>query len=211
MSVSERRGALRESLVAAAGRAISERGVTGLKARELARETGCALGAIYNVFPDLDALVLAVNAKTLAELEAALRRAAASGGKGRAAASGGKGRAAAAVDELVRLADAYLEFAAANGQRWRALFEHRSPPGKELPQAYAEQQTHLFSFIVAPLIRLRPDLDEEERALLARTLFSAVHGIVSMGLEEKLVPIPLPLLRLQMEEVVRAIGRGLGA
>src|SRR5688572_20925904 len=126
MSVSERRGALRESLVAAAGRAISERGVTGLKARELARETGCALGAIYNVFPDLDALVLAVNAKTLAELEAALRRAAASGVKGRAA----------AVDELVRLADAYLEFAAANGQRWRALFEHRSPPGKELPQAY---------------------------------------------------------------------------
>jgi AcrR family transcriptional regulator len=201
MSVSERRGALRDSLVAAAGRAISERGVTGLKARELAREAGCALGAIYNVFPDLDALVLAVNAKTLAELEAALRRAAASGGKGRAA----------ATDELVRLADAYLEFAAANGQRWRALFEHRSPPGKELPQAYAEQQTHLFSFIVAPLIRLRPDLDEEERALLARTLFSAVHGIVSMGLEEKLVPIPLPLLRQQMEEVVRAIGRGLGA
>ena len=200
MSVSERRGALRESLVAAAGRAISERGVTGLKARELAQEAGCALGAIYNVFPDLDALVLAVNGKTLAELEAALRHAVARGGKGRAA----------AIDELVRLADAYLDFAAANPQRWRALFEHRSPPGKEIPKAYAEQQTHLFSFILAPLSRLRPDLDEEKRALLARTLFSAVHGIVSLGLEEKLVPIPLPLLRQQMEEVVRAMGRGLG-
>src|SRR4051812_44944322 len=116
MSTGERRQKLRDSLVSAAKRAIAAHGLGGLKARDLAQEAGCALGAIYNVFPDLDALILAVNGKTLAELDAALRK----------VSSGGKG-AAAAVNELVRLADAYLDFAAANRQRWRALFEHRSP------------------------------------------------------------------------------------
>jgi AcrR family transcriptional regulator len=199
MSLAERRGLLRENLVAAAERAIAERGLTALKARELAREVGCALGAIYNVFADLDALVLAVNAKTLAALETALRSAATGAGKGRTA----------AIDELVHLADVYLDFAVDNRQLWRALFEHRSPPGKELPEAYAEQQGRLFSFILAPLGKLRPEIDGKDRALLARTLFSAVHGIVTLGLEEKLVPIPLRQLRQQLEEVVRAMGRGL--
>jgi AcrR family transcriptional regulator len=199
MSAAERRGQLREALIAAAERAIAAHGLAGLKARDLAQEAGCALGAIYNVFPDLDALVLAANAKTLTELEAALRKAATGGGKGRAA----------AADELARLADAYLAFAAANRQRWRALFEHRAPAGKPLPETYAAQQTQLFTFIVAPLRTLRPELDDGERALLARTLFSAVHGIVTLGLEEKLAAIPLRQLRAQMEEIVRAIGRGL--
>ena len=201
MSVAARRGLLRENLVGAAERAISERGLAGVKARELAREVGCALGAIYNIFPDLDALVLAVNSKTLAELEIALRSAATRVGKSRAA----------AIDELVHLAGVYLDFAVENRQLWRALFEHRSSPGKELPEAYAEQQGRLFSFIVAPLGKLRPELGGEERALLARTLFSAVHGIVTLGLEEKLVPIPLGQLRDQLEEVVRAMGRGIAS
>jgi AcrR family transcriptional regulator len=198
MSTAERRRQLRENLIATAERAIAARGLAGLKARELAQEAGCALGAIYNVFPDLDALILAVNARTLAELDAVLREA-----------SSPEKSTAGAVDELVRLADAYLLFAAENRQRWRALFEHRLSPGKPPPELYAEQQIHLFSYIVAPLRRLRRDLPEEAGALLARTLFSAVHGIVTLGLAERLVAIPLKQLRAQMEEIVRALGRGL--
>src|SRR5690349_18949777 len=147
MSTAERRRQLRENLIATAERAIAARGLAGLKARELAQEAGCALGAIYNVFPDLDALILAVNARTLAELDAVLREA-----------SSPEKSTAGAVDELVRLADAYLLFAAENRQRWRALFEHRLSPGKPPPELYAEQQIHLFSYIVAPLRRLRRDL-----------------------------------------------------
>ena len=44
-----------------------------MKARPLAEAAGCALGAIYTVFPDLDALILAVSARTLARLERASR------------------------------------------------------------------------------------------------------------------------------------------
>ena len=47
------------------------------------------------------------------------------------------------------------------------------------------------------------------RALIARSLFSAVHGIVLIGLEEKLQSIPLATLREQAVLMVEAIARGL--
>ena len=55
----------------------------------------------------------------------------------------------------------------------------------------------------------RRTLDAEQRALLARSLFSAVHGIVLIGLEEKLQSIPLGVLRSQVTQMVAAIARGL--
>src|SRR5688500_10576783 len=72
MQTSVRRQQLGEALITAAERAIEARGLGGLKARELAQEVGCAVGAIYNVFPDLDALVLHANLRTLASFEAVI-------------------------------------------------------------------------------------------------------------------------------------------
>jgi len=57
------------ALISAAARTIAEQGLSGLKARALADEAGCAVGAIYNVVEDLDELVLLANARTLAALE----------------------------------------------------------------------------------------------------------------------------------------------
>jgi len=55
---------------------------------------------------------------------------------------------------------------------------------------------------------LLPGLDDEQRRVLARTLFCAVHGVVALGLEEKLVSLPLSDLRQQVVAIVRAIARG---
>src|SRR5262249_10067582 len=60
-----RRRKLRDALIAAAERTIEADGLRGLRARDLALRVGCAVGAIYNVFADLDDLVFAVNALTL--------------------------------------------------------------------------------------------------------------------------------------------------
>ena len=45
----ERRAKLRTDLIQAAERMIAERGLAGLKTRDLAREIGCANGAVYNL------------------------------------------------------------------------------------------------------------------------------------------------------------------
>jgi AcrR family transcriptional regulator len=197
-----RRKTLRDALVAAAERTIEQDGLRGLKARPLAEAVGCAVGAIYNVVEDLDELALLVAARTLAALERELL----------AAASSDEGAAAgpeAAIARLVRMALAYLDFATANTQRWRALFDHRLPPGQDVPDWYRKEQQRLFDYVENLLTELQAQESRVRRALLARSLFSAVHGLVTLGLEEKLQPLPLPVLREQIRFVVTAIGRGM--
>jgi AcrR family transcriptional regulator len=195
----ERYAALRTRLVDAAERTIAERGLAALKARDLAVEAGCAIGTLYNVFGHLDELVLCVGSRTVAMLDAVL---------GAVRSRGPYGSTEEAVADLVRLALAYLDFAAQHQVRWRALFEHRISEAHSLPEWYVGQQQVLFAQVEGPLATLAPELDDERRRILARTLFSAVHGMVALGLEEKLVSLPLSDLRQEVAAIVRAIAEG---
>ena len=199
MRHADRYTALREQLTDVAERTIAEKGLAALKARDLAREAGCAVGTIYNVFEHLDELVLCVGSRTLAMLEATLEP---------VRSPVRHSSAEEAVDEIVRLALAYLEFAAAHTVRWRALFEHRMSEARPLPEWFVEQQHRLFVQVERPLAALLPELDRDARRILARTVFSAVHGIVALGLEEKLVSLPSPDLGRQLAAAVRAIAAG---
>jgi AcrR family transcriptional regulator len=196
---SDHHAALRGRLVDAAERTIAEKGLAALKARDLAREAGCAVGTIYNAFEHLDELILCVGSRTLAMLDAAL---------GVVRSASAYASTEAAVDDLGRLALAYLEFAATHTIRWRALFEHRMGEARRLPDWFVEQQHQLFTQVERPVGALLPELEHEARRILARTLFSAVHGIVALGLDEKLVSLPLPALCSQLAATVRAIATG---
>ena len=196
-----RRRKLRDALIAAAERTIAKEGLRGMKARDLAVEVGCAVGAIYNVFTDLDDLIFAVNARTLAALEKKLIEAGGTASR--------KPGVEGALERLLRLALAYLGFAAANMPRWRAVFDHRPLDGRAIPDDYMADQLRLFSYVEAPLEVLQPGIAPQRRALVARSLFSAVHGVVVLGLEEKLQHLPLPVLREQVTLLVTAMGKGL--
>ena len=194
-----RRRKLRDALIAAAERTIAAEGLRGMKARELAYKVGCAVGAIYNVFTDLDDLIFAVNALTLEQLEKTLT-----------VAGGEKSDLQAdVIKTLVHLGLAYTDYAATNTPRWRALFDHRLPEGREVPTWYMANLARLFVYIEEPLRKLAPTLSPLRRALVARSLFSAVHGIVLVGLEEKLQHLPLPVLREQVTLMVTAMAKGL--
>jgi AcrR family transcriptional regulator len=197
-----RRAELKDALTAAAERTIESQGLRALRARTLAEEVGCAVGGIYNVVEDLDELVLRVNSRTLAVLE---REIGAAIGK----VEGVAATPDATIARLVRLALAYLDFAAANPLRWRALFEFSMPNGEPVPGWYLQEKERLFGYVEDVLRQLQSHTTRNERALHARSLFSAVHGLVALGLEEKLHSIPLPVLREQVTFVVSAIGRGL--
>ncbi|WP_457798376.1 TetR/AcrR family transcriptional regulator [Methylocystis sp. S23] len=190
----QRRLKLRERLLDVARQSIAARGLAGLKARDLAAEAGCALGAIYTAFDDLDELILRVNLSTLERLgdalDVALRR-------------------ADPADALLALARAYLDFARREEPSWRALFEHRLSGGAPVPDWYADARNQLFGRLEAPLAALLPQQDAGARARLARTLFSAVHGVVALGLEEKLEATPPETLDEQLETLVRLIAAGL--
>lgn len=196
----QRREQLRQSLVAIAERRIAQDGYGALTARDVAGEAGCAVGAIYNIFKDMDALVTAVNARTLAGLEAAVARAFSDG-----AARNDPKRA------LVTLGLIYLEFVTAHPRLWSAIFEQGFRVGKELPQWQIEEHIRLIGHIVRPLRVLLPGEPEQRLDLLGRSLFSAVHGIVSLGLGRRFMAVPPAEIAAQITFIVEAFCDGVVA
>ena len=194
----ERRAKFREELVLAAERSIGTGGLAGLKTRELAREIGVANGAVYNLVEDMDELTLRVGSRTLARLDAALTVAESDG-------------PASPRETLVRIAVAYCDFAAENLELWRALFEHRMAPGKPVPEWAISEQMNLLRHIYRPLAELFPQRTPAELGVTARSLFSAVHGMVLLGLEQKLIAVPVIELRKEIGIIVGAMIDGLTA
>ncbi|MHC2337420.1 TetR/AcrR family transcriptional regulator [Bradyrhizobium sp. USDA 4454] len=194
----ERRAKLREALIEAAERAIAAKGLGGLKTRELAQEIGVANGGVYNLVEDVDELILRVGSRTLARLDASLSLAEI-------------GAAAAPREMLVRIAVAYCDFAADNLELWRALFEHRMQPGKPVPEWAITEQMELFRHIYKPLAVLFPQRSPAQLGVTARSLFSAVHGMVALGLEHKLIAVPIGQLRSEIATLTRAMVEGLTA
>ena len=149
MKTADRRQELREKLLDAAERTISRRGLAALRVRDLAKEVGCALGAIYNVFPDLDSLIFEVNSRTLTAIERHFQKLVAANDERSPS-------RAAAIANLDRLAYGYLEFAAKNQLRWRALFDHRMEEGHKIPKWYRDRQRILFGESHVPAIERLP-------------------------------------------------------
>ena len=192
----ERRAKQRESLIAAAEKAIAAKGLSGLKSRELAARIGVANGAVFNLVDDMDELILRVGSRTLARLDAALSAAESQG-------------APSPAETLVRIAVAYCDFAAENLELWRALFEHRMAPEKPIPGWAVEEQMNLFRHIYHPLAKLLPKWSADELGITARSLFASVHGMVSLGLEQKLIAVPVAALRDEIATIVKATIKGL--
>jgi len=172
----DKKNALRERLVKATLDHINRDGLKHLRARDIAQDAGCAVGSIYNMFDDLDELVLYVNKLTLQEIGDHVQR--------RLAGIGDP------AEQLKQLAVAYKDYALANRNRWAALFEHYLPNENPLPKWYEEALEALFAIIREPIASLEPNLEEMEVAIRANTAFAAIHGIVSVSLAERFVGVP---------------------
>ncbi len=175
--VEKRRSALRIRLIDIAEATITADGLGALRARDLAAQAGCAVGAIYNVFGDLTDLVLAVNARTFEALGAAVSEALAEA-------------PADPVEQLVAMSGAYHRFAAANLNGWQALFDVDRPAGQDAPDWYLSEMARLLAYIDTPLASIFPGMGAQDRALMTRALFSSVHGIVLLGLDRASSGVP---------------------
>jgi len=178
-----------------ARRIISDKGLIFLKVRDVADAAGCSIGSVYNEFGDFDGLILTINQETIQRLTEELR-------------------AVTNVDahaQLQGLAAGYLEFATHNANLLRSLFEHRMEQDRPFPQGILNMVMDTFALMYPPLFRLMPNRDPAEIALIARTMFSAVHGIISLGLEERMIAVPPEKLRQQLAQFLDAQLAGLGA
>lgn len=180
-----------------AERLIAREGLAAVQARRIAQEADCSVGTLYNVFSGLDGLIIAANMRTLKALGDMLDTAVRSAGRG------------TLEDRLMALALTYRDFAFRQTSRWRALFDHRMEPGKPVPDTYRSEQAALFRLIEECLQGYIAD--PAERFSAARALFSGVHGIVWLVLDDKLGSLGPEEAERQVRFIVGAAARGLAA
>lgn len=173
---------------------IAAKGLRSLKVRDVADAAGCSIGSVYNEFGDFDGVILTVNRETVQALTARLRGVPVED----------------PVGQLYGLAETYLDFFAENANLLRSLFEHRMEDDRPFPEDILAMVMDAFALMHAPLVRLLPDRDPNEVALLSRMMFSAVHGIISLGLEERMVAVPPEMLRERLTQFVDTHLAGLG-
>ncbi|MBV8697872.1 MAG: TetR/AcrR family transcriptional regulator [Bradyrhizobium sp.] len=165
-----------------------------MKVRDVAEAADCAIGSVYNEFGDFDGLILTVNCETVLALTARLKAVPAED----------------PVRQLHGLAAVYLEFATTQANLLRSLFEHRMEEDRPFPEDILRMLIQAFELMHAPLARLLPDRGVAQLATLARRMFSAVHGIISLGLEERMVALPPDQLSRQVAGFIDTHLAGLG-
>lgn len=189
-----RRDNLRNQLIDLGEHVITSQGLPALKARSLAAQAGCSVGAIYNVFPDLHHLALAINGRTFKRLSTQV--------------SGALLQLSAATpnERLVAMGLAYLDFASENTSAWTALFDIDMAMGDKIPDWYMAALEALFDHIRRPVAELRPELNPEDVELLVRGLFSSIHGIVWLGLQKRISAVPREELSRMITLILSEIG-----
>jgi AcrR family transcriptional regulator len=162
---------LRELILDAAQEIIEAEGLAGLSAREIARRISYSPGTIYNMFDNLDDVVLNVEARLLDALDKRLCAVLQDGAEGNAA---------------VRLAHAYLAFTHEKPRLWNLLFEHHLPADAPLPAWYQQKLEGLMGRVEETLAPLFAPGHEADRQRAARVLWAGVHGITSLSTADKL-------------------------
>lgn len=186
---------IREEILTLASSIVAKEGLQGLQARRIAREAGCSVGSLYNIFGDIDGLIIATNIETVSALEKALL----------ASFSATEGKSI--DDRLLDLALTYCRFALENLNSWKAVFEHHLPADQEVPPNYRADQARLLS-LIAKIISGEID-DRKLRERGARALFAAVHGIVALSVDNKLEAFEEGKMQEEVRFIVKAAAAGL--
>ncbi len=147
-------------IVVEAHRLMAETGFAAFSAREVARRVGYSVGTIYNVFDNLDHLLIAINSRTF-ELWTEYLRQRLEGSHG---------------DRIRALVQAYFDFAREHPKLWMAIYDHRLPAGMAMPDRDMEKRRALTQIVFDEIARELPTQAESDVEHLARSLIATVHG-----------------------------------
>lgn len=163
---------IRQMALDAAEAIVATQGYKGLSARKVTSAINYTVGTLYLVFENLDDLVLQINGRTLDRLfDWLLAR---------------RGKTGTPRDELLGLANAYIDYAEAETPRWNMLFEYITEKGNALPDWYLIKLGKVFGLAeeaLKPLADHRAELEVEQAA---RVLWASVHGICTLKIRQRM-------------------------
>lgn len=189
------REALTQLALTAAGELLEREGVEGVTVRAVAERIGYAVGTLYNLFQNLDELLLHLHGETLTRLEQALERATPD---------------TSSPEAGVRaLTVAWLDFTRQHPQRWRGLFHYRLTPGREHPDWYRARVEGVLAQVEHALGPWFPEGGEAARREAALLLLGGLHGLWSLGESGRLPLLGAPALEPLCHVMVETLLGGL--
>lgn len=162
---------IKQMVLTAAENIVVEGGFNKLKVRSIALEIGYTVGSIYMVFDNMADLIMQVKGRTLDDIAEQLNAVDVSNNTEQA---------------IILLANAYLNFARQNFNRWRMIFEHQLAADEQVPDWYQKKVNAIFSLVEQQFNQLSNSHTEEQSKQAARALWSGVHGICTLSLTGKL-------------------------
>lgn len=185
---------LRELFIDSTTGLISEHGLSAISARTIARKIGYTAGSLYNVFQDLDDLLLLTEGRQLERMHAELSGALAGLPK---------------EDRVRACARLYMRFCLENSRLWNLVVVHQTGPTKQLPPWYAEKLEALVALFDDALNGLVSDATARRHQ--ARALWASVHGIASLIISGKAPNIDPGSADALLDTLVSAFLAGLKA
>ncbi len=138
---------LRQLILDASQTIVERNGITGLSAREIARMIGYSPGTLYNIFENLDDVLLTLQVQLLGRIVDHLKR----------VPLGPDGE-----KNIDALTHAYVDFALVNRRMWNLLFAHSVPPRARCPRRSTTTSTTSPTSCARHWRRLRRTASHEE-------------------------------------------------
>lgn len=180
---------LREIALSAASEIVKDDGIHGLTTRAVAERMGYTVGTLYLIFHNLDDLIYAVNAQTVARLKGRIEEAISGIGD--------------PVERLQGMAWTYFQFAIANPNLWRLSFEHQQPEGDPIPESITRETDEVLATAHSALTQLLPDASQSEIRIVTAAFWSGIHGVCHLTLTDTLkvakAQAAEPVLRCQVD------------
>lgn len=160
---------IKEMVLQAAQKLVTEEGIGALKVREIAMEIGYTVGCVYKVFDNMADLILQLKAITLDDLADQLAQIPTT---------------LPPEQHLQALMQTYLVFARQNFHRWQMLSTERLTI-EPLPVWYLEKQAAIFQAGEPFFQQLAENTTAAQQQQAARILWASVHGLCSLSMTEK--------------------------
>ena len=175
---------------------LREGGLPAVKARVVAVRLGVSVGTIYNLFGQMDEFIYHLNARALDGLQDAAEQALISA------------KDAPPTEQMIALARAYVEYVSAHMDQWAAVVSFGQRGDINAPDWYRQKERALNGLVQSVVSRLPGMADREHVVLVARALWGAVHGIVTVSMRRGASQQTADVKR-QVEFMVRCVAHGL--
>jgi AcrR family transcriptional regulator len=161
---------LRQLILDASQTIVERSGITGLSAREIARMIGYSPGTLYNIFENLDDILVTLQVQLQARTVDHLKR----------VPIGSDGE-----KNIEALAHAYVDFALANRRMWNLFLAHSLPPGSTMPEPFHDNINKIAGILRAAVAPLAPNTPREKLEAMTWALWTGIHGITAVAATEK--------------------------